>query len=116
MGLPNISALSFGGNGVRPEANDNLESLKKTLQNPNTSTPEAMTALAKLYQLDGMKVADGTASYDEKNRYTLIEKLRSGNSTETDREQLASNLGMTNERLEEVHKRFQPKESEEPIK
>lgn len=40
--------------------------------------PDTMEALTKLYQLDGKKVADGTASEEEKTRHRLNDDLRSG--------------------------------------
>lgn len=84
----------------------NPESLKKTLQDPKASLPDTMQALGHLYLLDAKKAADGDASEEEKNRLRLNEAVRSGQSSESDRAQLASLLGMSAERMEEVHKQF----------
>lgn len=89
-------------------ADDSRENLKKTLQDPNTSTPDAMTALHKLFMLDSKKMAAGNASEEEANEYRLIEQLRSGKISEADSEALGSQLGISQERLAELNKQFQP--------
>lgn len=91
---------------VRPNKDDNPESLKKTFQDPNASMPDTMQALAKLYQLDGKKVADGSASDEEVNRHRLNEGLREGRLSDSERDQFASQLGMSAERMAEVQKQF----------
>ena len=109
MGIPS-TILGGPGETIRPDSKDNAESLKKTLQDPNTSMPDTMNALGKLYQMYGGKVADGSASEDEKTQFNLIDALRSGNIPDSDRDQLATHLGMSTERLAEVQKQFQAPE------
>lgn len=94
------------GNSITLGKDDNPESLKKTLQDPNTSMPDTMQTLAKLFQLDGKKVAAGDASEEEMNRYKLNEGLRQGNLSDSERDQFASLLGMSPERMAEVQKQF----------
>lgn len=101
----NISSSSIN---VLP--NDTMESLKKTLQDPNTSLPDTMEALGKMYQMTSMNIKQGSASDDEKSLYGQIEALRSGNMPDADRDQLASQLGMSPDRMAEVAKQFKPRE------
>ncbi|WP_151636029.1 hypothetical protein [Noviherbaspirillum aerium] len=107
MGVAINSGSMVSGNPIQTGADDNRENLKKTLQDPNTSTQETQNALGKLYQQNGMKIEKGNASEDEKNEYQLIDNLRSGNLSGSDREQFNSQLGINAERLAEVEKQFQ---------
>ncbi|MEC4719562.1 hypothetical protein RY831_10400 [Noviherbaspirillum sp. CPCC 100848] len=101
-----VNPTGFAATNVNLGTNDNPESLKKTLQDPNASMPDTMAALAKLYQMDGMKVANGTASDEEKDRHKLNDALRSGRLSDSERDQFASQLGMSADRMVEVQKQF----------
>lgn len=93
-------------NNTTPGKDDTPESLKKHLQDLNISLPDAMQVLAKLFTLDSKKVADGNASEEELNRFRLTQSLRDGSLSDSDREQLASLLGMPERYLEKVQQQF----------
>jgi len=111
MNVNESNQVQFIGNTVGPRPNDTIESLKKTLQDPNTSMPDTIDALARMYQMTSKKVKDGSASDDEKFLYDQLGALRSGNMPDADRDQLASKLGMSTDRMAEVAKQFQPMDS-----
>lgn len=114
MGFSVNSGSSVSDNVIQVKEDDNRENLKKTLQDPNTSTQDTLNALGKLYQMNGAKVVDGTASDEEKNEHQLIDSLRSGNISGPDREKLTSQLGISAERLAEVEKHYKSQGEEQP--
>lgn len=109
-GSPNANFIPVGDdpkNSIKVAKNQDTEPMKQTLRDPNASIDDTMKALGELYLSYGTKIADGTASDDEKKQHKLIEDLRGNRISDSDRDQLQGRLSMFRERMAEVQKQFQ---------
>lgn len=84
------------------------EALKRTIKDGNTSPDQFSYAIGRLQELYGVKTHKGTATDDEKKQFEMLNSLLTGSISDQDTQQLASILGVSQEKLTEVKKRFSP--------